>query len=215
MPNASNYTLLARVVGTSEPVHVVYKPILGESPLWDFPYATLALREVAAFELSDRAGFGFVPCTVIRSGPLGVGSVQVFIEHDPSVTSFTLEEERAADLRRVALFDLVVNNADRKGGHVLRDDQGAIWAVDHGVCFHPRYKLRTVLWSWVEAPFEQEERAILERVCSDLKGEYSEALRRYLSPQEISAMVERVENLLERGTFPAPGPGRHYPWPPV
>jgi len=214
LPNASNSTLLGTLTGDSK-MRVVYKPILGESPLWDFPYATLALREAAAFELSDRAGFGFVPCTVIRGGPFGLGSVQRFVEHDPSLTAFELEESHSLQMRRVAVFDLIVNNGDRKGGHVLKDPEGSLWAIDHGVCFHPQPKLRTVLWSWVGMDFAGDERELLDRVCKELQGDLGEVLASYLSPLQLRAMSARVERLLSEGKFPAPGPGRHYPWPPV
>ncbi|HYZ46648.1 MAG TPA: hypothetical protein VE712_03195, partial [Actinomycetota bacterium] len=144
LPYSSNYVFLARVRNEETDALAVYKPRRGERPLWDFPRGTLAAREVAAFLVSEAAGWGKVPPTVLRAdAPLGVGSLQLFIEHDPERHYFTLMEERAEDLVAFAAFDVVINNADRKSGHVLEDADGRLWAVDHGVTFHPHDKLRT------------------------------------------------------------------------
>ncbi|MFN2526684.1 MAG: SCO1664 family protein, partial [Actinomycetota bacterium] len=149
LPYSSNYTFLARVTGPSSERLAVYKPRQGETPLWDFRQGTLAARELAAFRVSEAAGWGIVPPTVLRSdAPLGEGSLQVFIEHDPDRHYFALMEERREEFARFAAFDVVVNNADRKAGHVLEDGSGRLWGVDHGVTFHVEPKLRTVIWAF-------------------------------------------------------------------
>lgn len=216
LPWASNYSLLGRVVGPArEEMLVVYKPRRGEAPLWDFPPGTLCRREVAAFLVSEAAGWDFVPPTTLRDGPLGEGAVQVFIDHDPSVTAFHLLETRREDLRRVALFDLAVNNADRKAGHVFVDESGHMWAVDHGICFHAEPKIRTVLWDFVGEPFSEPEQSALESLARALDADLAARLEGLLDEGEIEALRARVRRFLSEQVFPEPGPGRPYPWPPV
>lgn len=216
LPHSSNYTFLARVTDEGRSALAVYKPRRGERPLWDFPPGTLAARELAAFLLSETSGWNIVPPTVLReSGPLGDGSLQLFVEHDPDRHFFTLMEERLEDFIPFAAFDVVANNADRKGGHVLEDGNGRLWAVDHGVTFHVEPKLRTVIWSFAEQPLGSDLRAELERLGvalsddDDLGGE----LARLLSPSEAEAALERVETLLVEDRFPSPGFDRPLPWP--
>lgn len=216
LPAASNYTFLAKVrVASEERGLVVYKPRRGEAPLWDFPSGTLCQREVAAFLVSEGAHFGFVPPTVLREGPLGVGAVQLFVDHDFSCTAFDLLQTHVSDLRRIVLFDVVTNNADRKAGHVFTDDSGRMWAVDHGLCFHPEPKLRTVLWDFVGEPIPEEDLAGLRLLEASLDGELGRQLCTLLGSGEIRALRKRVQRLLKAPVFPAPGPGRPYPWPPV
>jgi uncharacterized repeat protein (TIGR03843 family) len=216
LPAASNYTFLARLEAAPEDSgYVVYKPRRGEAPLWDFPSGTLCQREVAAFLVSEWARFRLVPPTVLREGPLGVGAVQLFIDHDFSATAFDLFETHERDLRRIAVFDLVTNNADRKAGHVFTDTSGRVWAVDHGLCFHAEPKLRTVLWDFVGEPLPAEDLEGLQLLEASLAGDLEHRLRPLLGREEIDALRERVHRLLEAGVFPAPGPGRPYPWPPV
>jgi uncharacterized repeat protein (TIGR03843 family) len=216
LPNSSNYTFLARATAGDDQVLVVYKPRRGEMPLWDFPQGTLCLREVAAYVLARELGWPHVPPTVLRDGPEGIGSAQLFVEFDPSQHYFTLEGTHAAEFRRVALFDMVVNNADRKGGHCLLDPNGTIWVVDHGVCFHEEPKLRTVIWEHIGEPIPAEllhdVRALRELILvGDLRAELDELL----SSDELTALGERIDSVLAAGVFPEPGRGRPYPWPPV
>jgi hypothetical protein len=220
MPGASNYTFLARLMdskaGATEAERlVVYKPRRGEAPLWDFPTGTLCQRETAAFEISRAGGFGFVPPTVLRDGPVGLGSVQAFVHHDFDSTAFDLFESHAGDLRRIALFDLVVNNADRKAGHVFPDPEGRIWAIDHGICFHVEPKLRTVLWDFAGEPIAEADRACLRRLAAALDGDLAAVLAELLDPDEVAILCRRVTAVLAAEAFPAPGPGRSFPWPPV
>jgi len=225
LPAASNYTFLARLgpptegpgqeAPEAEERLVVYKPRRGEAPLWDFPSGTLCLREAAAFLVSRAAGFGFVPPTVLRDGPLGYGSVQCFVDHDFQCSAFDLFPDHAEDLRGIALFDLVVNNADRKAGHVFPDAAGRVWAVDHGICFHVDHKLRTVLWDFSGEPIAKAERACLRRLEAALGAGLAPALGELLDPAEVEALQRRLDAVLAAKVFPEPGPGRSFPWPPV
>ncbi len=216
LPAASNLTLLARLDAPGAvATFVVYKPMRGEAPLWDFPPGTLCRREVAAYLVSEAGGWGFVPPTILRDGPLGLGAVQRFIEHDPEGTAFDLLGDRPDDLRRICLFDLAVNNADRKAGHVFLDSEGRIWTVDHGICFHAQPKLRTVLWDFVGEPISDAARAPLIRLGEALRGELAGRLEGLLAPEEIAALERRTALLAAADVFPPPGPGRPYPWPPV
>ena len=193
----------------------VYKPIGGERPLWDFPTGTLAYREVAAYELSALAGWGIVPPTVLRDGPFGPGAVQLWITPDPAVDRLALVEAGDQRLRRIALFDAVVNNADRKIGHLLPLADGRILGVDHGVCFHVEPKLRTVLWHWRGCQLEPEEREHLAATAAALRGALGHRLGQLLSRAECRALEERLTALLRSGRFPHPSP--HWPaipWPP-
>jgi len=218
LPGSSNAALLARCGDGSDQVLAVYKPMRGESPLWDFPDGTLHRREVAAYEVARALGWPNVPPTVLREGPEGPGSVQVFVRFDPTQHYFTLEADRAEDFRRIAMFDLLVNNADRKGGHCLLAADGTIWVIDHGVCFSPEPKLRTVIWDFIGERFPSEEAADLARVADDLRGDG--ALRRTLSSlltsDEVEAMAARATNLVASGLYPEPDPDvRPFPWPPI
>jgi uncharacterized repeat protein (TIGR03843 family) len=215
MPGASNYTFLARL-GDGDPDRlVVYKPRRGEAPLWDFPSGTLCQREAAAFEVSRAGGFGFVPPTVLRDGPVGIGSVQAFVDHDFECTAFDLFESHGDDLRRIALFDLVVNNADRKAGHVFPDAQGKVWAIDHGICFHVEPKLRTVIWDFAGDPIPEADRACLRRLDAAMEGDLGSRLAELLDPAEVGILRRRLDAVLAAEAFPPPGPGRSFPWPPV
>lgn len=216
LPYSSNYTFLARVVAGERHAHAVYKPRRGERPLWDFDHGTLAGREVAAYLVSRAAGWDLVPPTVLRSdAPLGEGSLQLFIEHDPDRHFFVFIEERPDDLRPFAAFDAVINNADRKGGHVIEDADGRLWAVDHGVSFHLEPKLRTVIWQFADEPLGTDVLARLRDVRAELEDGrgVAQGLAAYLAPGEVDALRLRVEDLLETGTFPAPQTERPLPWP--
>jgi uncharacterized repeat protein (TIGR03843 family) len=218
MPNASNATFLVRCAADGEEVLAIYKPRRGETPLWDFPDGTLHRREVAAYVTARALGWPDVPPTVLRDGPAGPGSVQLFVDADPSEHFFTLEAGRAEDFRRVALFDALVNNADRKAGHCLLGPDGRIWLVDHGVCFAAEPKLRTVIWTFAGDPIAPNLRGDLARVGDELEGDDA-ALRRelavLLAPEEVEATARRARRLADAGRFPDPGPGRPFPWPPI
>jgi uncharacterized repeat protein (TIGR03843 family) len=215
----SNYTFLGKVSVPEKEMAVVYKPTRGEQPLWDFPTGTLAKREVVAYWISQAIGWNLVPPTVYRrSGPLGPGSVQLYVEHDDQYHYFNFQEGDRQKLRPVILFDYMVNNADRKASHVLVDDTGAIWLIDHGLCFHEEDKLRTVIWDFVGEPIPAG--LLGEMDAFLLKLDPDSALRRrlrgFLRPREISAMATRTRQLLENGCFPMPPAGRRiFPWPPV
>lgn len=216
LPYSSNYTFLTRITSEAGECLAVYKPTRGERPLWDFPSGTLAAREVAAYAVSEASGWGIVPATVMREdAPLGPGSLQLFIEHDPDRHYFVLMEERAAELQRFAAFDVVVNNADRKSGHVLEDSDGSLWAVDHGLTFHIHPKLRTVIWDYAEQPLPDDVRKDLE----GLSAEAADAMRLggtlagLLSDEEAAATRARIESLVREDRFPLPSHDRPYPWP--
>ncbi|MGH2772910.1 MAG: SCO1664 family protein [Actinomycetota bacterium] len=212
LPDSTNYTFLAHL--ESGPL-VVYKPRRGETPLWDFPPGTLCNRELAAYLVSEAGGWDFVPLTVIRDGPLGEGAVQAYIEHDGRITAFELGEEHEEVLRSIAVFDLVINNADRKGGHVLLDPGGKLWAVDHGICFNELPKLRTVLWDFIGEKLPEADLRRVRALCDAADGSLGAKLGALLAPGEVAALRRRIEAVLRHPQFPPPGPGRPYPWPPV
>ncbi len=215
----SNYTFFCDLIYQDKKLKTVYKPINGERPLWDFPNETLAGREVAAYLISEAAGWNFVPPTVYRKdGPEGPGSLQFFIEHDPEVHYFSFTVEDKQRLRPVALFDAMINNTDRKGGHLLIDEKNKLWVIDHGLCFHTDPKLRSVIWDFSEKHINKEEKQILHNLNSKLQRntELYKGLIDFLSKEEIYAMIARIEVLLESNIFPSPSENRYsYPWPPV
>ena len=217
--SGSNYTFLSKLTYQDICFQVVYKPIRGEQPLWDFPHGSLARREVAAFLISEALNWDLVPPTILRkNGPLGPGSLQQYIDHDPNDHYFNYEDKDRQRLRPVALFDLILNNADRKGGHILRGTGDHIWLIDHGLCFHSEDKLRTVIWDFSGETIPKELIADLANLEQQLKeGEklYSELVK-YLRASEVSAMLGRITRLREGECFPAPPASRRsYPWPPV
>jgi uncharacterized repeat protein (TIGR03843 family) len=236
---ASNHTFLCRLGGTG--LQAVYKPVSGERPLWDFTDGTLANREYAAWCVSEALGWSVVPPTVLREGPAGSGMAQLWLDGDPSLDPVdvvapgavpegfrhvldafdgddrpvVLVHEDTPALRRMAVFDAVVNNTDRKGGHVLAMSDGHRWGVDHGVCFHTEDKLRTVLWGWAGEPFTAAEVDGLERVVEGLDGGLCAALEPLLTDREIEALRARCARLLSSRTFPLPAGGwPSIPWPP-
>lgn len=214
---SSNYVFLALLRHHRGELLAIYKPERGEAPLWDFPDGALYRREVAAYRLAHATGWGFIPPTVIREGPHGVGAVQLFIEHDPKQHYFEQRgrQELVSQLQRIVLFDAVANNADRKAGHLLLDASGKVWGIDHGLCFHVQYKLRTVMWDWAGEAIPPELYGELQCIADGLErgtGQYA-AVRELLRPEEYEATVRRAAVLLERGRFPEPGLHRSYPWP--
>jgi hypothetical protein len=216
MPGASNYTFLAEVCRDDHSVLAIYKPQAGEAPLWDFPDGTLCRREVAAYALSATLGWPLIPPTVLRNGPHGPGSVQLFVDADLGQHFFTLRQDRLADFLPVAAFDVVVNNADRKAGHCLLDPDGRIWLVDHGVCFHVVPKLRTVIWEFAGAKVPQRLRDDLRELAASLRGgPLRGSMLDLLDGDEVDATAARADHLASKGRFPEPGSDRPYPWPPI
>jgi uncharacterized repeat protein (TIGR03843 family) len=219
----SNYTYLAEVEHEGKTLQAVYKPTRGERPLWDFPTSTLAMREVAAYLVSEALRWRLVPPTVYRKkGPLGPGSLQFYVEHEAEYHYFNFNKADHQRLRATALFDLLINNADRKGSHILIDPQKHIWLIDHGICFHVEDKLRTVIWDFAGEPLPDELCSSLNDLRMELRppnGEVSaleSKLLPYLNREEIAAMASRADRLLAIGRFPNPHPNRRpYPWPPV
>ena len=217
--HGSNYTFLAHITYQKYDFQAVYKPTRGEQPLWDFPTGTLAKREVAAFEVSEALGWELVPPTIYRrKAPAGAGSLQFYVDHDPRYHYFNFTEEDHQRLRPVALFDLLINNADRKGSHVLLDRDRHLWLIDHGICFNVDDKLRTVIWDFAGEPFPPALLADLQRLIDLLLPgtELYPRLARYLRVSEIKALSRRAQALLAAPVYPAvPEERRAYPWPPV
>jgi uncharacterized repeat protein (TIGR03843 family) len=236
---ASNATFLAELQTDSMPIECVYKPLEGERPLWDFPHRTLGLREVAAYEVSRIGGFDCVPVTVLVDGPFGPGSLQVWVDVDEAATNKLVDlvptsavpkqgwfasvegfdgDDRpvsvihadVADLRLLAVFDVLINNADRKGGHIL-GSAGRVFGVDHGVCFHTDHKLRTLLWGWAGCELNGRELTAVRKA----RDEAPDQLDSLLTDREIAALMRRADLLLTRRRMPRPrGEWPSIPWPP-
>ncbi len=219
LPRSSNSTFLARARADGDEELVVYKPRRGEAPLWDFPEGTLCQREVAAYAVARALGWPDVPPTVLRDGPAGEGSVQLFVEFDPAQHYFTMAEEpdRQDEFRRIAAFDLIVNNADRKSGHCLcASDGGRVFVIDHGVSFSIEPKLRTVIWEFAGEPIPPELREDARRLAEALAdGPLRDELRPLLDDDEVAVTAHRALAVAGAERFPHPTGGRPYPWPPV
>jgi hypothetical protein len=218
---ASNATFFCLVEGigsdpaTTIAASCVYKPIRGERPLYDFPDGTLACREVAAHTLSEASGWEIVPPTVMRDGPFGEGMVQLWMEIDGAVDVGQLIGSDSQALRRIAVLDVVLNNADRKAGHLLPLPDGRIQGIDNGLCFAVEPKLRTVLWRWRGQPLTEDERAVLTKLLADLESGLGDQLRSLLDQDELDATSRRIESLLRSGAMPRPDRNRPaIPWPP-
>lgn len=211
MPWSSNATFLVALQLGDRSARAVYKPVRGERPLWDFPPG-LGKREVAAWELAQALGWDLVPPTVLRDGPLGEGSVQHFVDADFEQHYFTLleDESRHPQLRRLAAFDIVANNTDRKGGHCLLAADGHIYGIDHGLAFHEDFKLRTVIWDFGGEPVPDDLLADLHRLLDE---GLPDTLSELLTPVECRALLFRARALVESATFPVDTSGRQYPWP--
>ena len=239
---ASNTTLRAFVALDGVSARCVYKPVRGERPLWDFPDGTLAGREVSAYLLGSATGWACVPPTVLRDGPLGPVACQLWIDEpddggllgfvpadavpdgwhtilaarDSDGSPYVLAHADDVRLSRLAAFDAVANNADRKGGHVLSTVDGHVYGVDHGVCFHVENKLRTVLWGWIDEPLPDEALEVLGKLRAELSGGLGAALAEHLTAAEVAQVAARVEQLLTVRRFPAPdGDWPAIPWPPI
>jgi uncharacterized repeat protein (TIGR03843 family) len=218
LAEASNATLYCTISLAGRQAACVYKPIAGERPLWDFPHGTLAGRELAAYLVSRASGWDIVPPTVYRDGPFGPGMCQLWIEADPAVDLVALARSRGhAGLRAMAVFDAVINNADRKIGHLLPAPDRHLYGCDHGVCFAEEYKLRTVLWQWRGDPLTADAVLALERISARLEGgELATALARWLTADEVAATRARVELLLRHRVHPYPPQDwPAVPWPPI
>jgi uncharacterized repeat protein (TIGR03843 family) len=216
LPWGSNYAYLISVSDDERTVLAVYKPQRGERPLWDFPEGTLCYREAAAYIVSEMLGWQIVPPTVLRGGPFGLGSVQFYIDHDPEVNYFTpFPPEAQKQLQRFAVFDYLINNGDRKGGHCLLDSQGHLWGIDHGISFHHLPKLRTVIWDYAGQLLPDDVLQNLMSFCDtldDADTPLSKVFVELLSQREIQSFRRRLERLLETRMFVQPGPGPNYPW---
>ncbi len=216
---SSNYTFLVNIGDDGE--RAIYKPQRGERPLWDFDKGTLYKRERAAFLISEALNWNIVPPTVIRDGKHGIGSVQSFIPHDPDDHYFTFEHEKLLhkQLQKIALFDLLINNADRKGGHILlqspicKSKEKRLWAIDHGICFHTTYKLRTIIWQFAGDTISMQQQKQLAALQQN--NIIAQQLDELLSEDEQAALQIRLAQILQDKQFWHPGPGRHYPWPPI
>jgi len=218
LPWSSNYTFLVVVKQDDLQAMAVYKPCRGERPLWDFPRGTLANREVAAYLVSQALGWLIVPPTVLRDGPHGTGMLQLYIEADPNEHYFTFGALFPDQFKKLALFDALVNNADRKAGHCLRDAGDHVWSIDHGICFHEEPKLRTVIWEFARQPIPpdlmNDLRDFRERLGSRSDA-VTKALNQLLAREEMAALRRRADQLIAQARFPNPGSDRHIPWPPV
>ncbi len=207
--DASNASLLCKLPGE---VKVIYKPIAGERPLWDFPDGNLASREVAAYYISEVGNFKVVPKTVLREGPFGIGAIQEWVETSEEADVIEIAQSQDSQIRKLALFDTVINNADRKFGHILITPDQNIFGCDHGVSLHEENKLRTVIWQFAEKNLSEQEIAQLEEllVAMDRK-----VLVNYLTESEIEAIFTRIRSLIEMGRFSSPNPNwPAVPWPP-
>ena len=213
IPWASNATVLAKLTHEGLEGLAVYKPARGERPLWDFPDGTLYRREVAAYLVSEQLGWRLVPPTLARDGPLGVGSVQLYVDADPEVTAFELLGDGNPSMARIAAFDVVTNNADRKAGHCLAGQDGHVWAIDHGLCFHVQAKLRTVLWDLAGDRLEPADLADLEALAAEATGggALSAGLGELLDPDEVAAMARRARALARAGPAARPTGGARLP----
>ena len=211
MPHSSNATFLVNVTCNDKKVQGIYKPLKGERPLWDFEPG-LHRNEVAAYRLSEAMGLGIVPPTVLRDGPFGEGSVQLFVDVDVQQHYFTIFEQREDlhdQLRAMCAFDIVANNTDRKGGHCLIDAEDHIWAIDHGVCFSPDFKLRTVIWEFGGEELPDNLRAVIQPLIETVPLEVSALL----NSEQVVALQERAQWICEGGAFPIDRSGTRYPWP--
>ncbi len=215
----SNYTFLVNIVRAGIRLMAIYKPRRGERPLWDFPDGTLCNRETAAYLTSKALGWSLVPPTFLRDGTRGIGSVQLFIDHNPDVHYYTFDKlQFTTQLERMAIFDAIANNADRKGGHCLVDEDQRLWGIDHGLTFNASEKLRTVIWDFSGRAIPPEILDDLRLFCArlhDAEDAYTRSMSELLSPIEMRMLRFRVEDLLENGVFPLPGPGPNRPWPAV
>jgi len=216
LPWGSNYSFAVAVAlpdNEQDSILAIYKPRRGEVPLWDFPDGTLYLREYASYLLSQFLGWDFIPPTVIREGPYGIGTIQLYVEPDEGVEYEQLYVDHPLELERIAVFDLVTNNADRKLSHLLRDRHGKLWGIDHGLTFNAVPKLRTVIWDFCGRPFAPSIRADLEQVVQSRVRltALRSLLASYLSTEEVEETLRRLRCLADLGVHPRLDPYRNYP----
>ena len=216
---SSNYTYLAQLEYGTQTFKVVYKPTRGERPLWDFPTATLTKREVAAYLVSEALGWELIPPTLYRrKAPMGPGSLQQYIEHDPTCHYFSISNVEKQRLRPTVAFDVIINNADRKGSHIIFDQDQHIWLIDHGVCFHKEDKLRTVIWDFAGETIPNIVNEGLHHLFDQLKpgDDLFIQLSKLIKVSEIQFLAKRTQKLIDTGIFPIPPEDRRvYPWPPI
>ena len=213
--DASNATLFVTISDGPNEMRAIYKPIAGERPLWDFPDGNLASRERAAYLVSEALEIHCIPLTILRDGPFGIGAVQEWIDVDESINLEIFFREDLPQLRWVALLDSIINNTDRKIGHLLPHPSGQLFVCDHGVTFHEENKLRTVLWQWAGQPLTEIELLRLSKFAQFLNADESDEIRALITAAEFSALMERTERLLSEKRFPEPNPEwPHIPWPP-
>lgn len=213
--DASNATLFVEISDEASSVKAIYKPVAGERPLWDFPDGNLASRERAAYLVDQALGFNHIPLTILRDGPFGFGMVQRWIEVDEDIDLELHFRKEDPQLREVALLDAVINNTDRKIGHLLPDRDGHLYVCDHGVTFHVDDKLRTVLWQWAGQEISQGELQKLEVLLQLIASGALDELKSLLTEDEIAALVLRINRLISLKSFPEPNPEwPHIPWPP-
>jgi uncharacterized repeat protein (TIGR03843 family) len=213
--DASNATLFVSITDGTSTTNAIYKPIAGERPLWDFPDGNLASRERAAYLIDNALGFHHIPLTILRDGPFGMGMVQQWIDLNEDIDLEDFFRTDDPQLRQVALLDAVINNTDRKIGHLLPAKDGHLYICDHGVTFHSEDKLRTVLWQWAGQPFTSDEITALRNLLVEIDGALSDELHTLITDDEFSALQSRVHNLLTTSSFPHPNPDwPHIPWPP-
>ncbi len=215
-PDASNYTFVVELESEGCAAHGVYKPRAGEAPLWDFPRGSLYRRECAAYELGKALGWGLIPPTVEREGEAGEGSLQLFVPHDADSNFFTFRDEREEECLRLAVFDVIANNADRKGGHCFVGPDERVWAVDNGLTFNADYKLRTVIWDFSGRRTPDALLADAARVADDLAsgaGPLARALAPMLDESETDALLDRLRSLADDPHLPSPRSRRDLPWP--
>lgn len=213
--DASNATLFVTISDGSNEMRAIYKPIAGERPLWDFPDGNLASRERAAYLISEALDIHCIPLTILRDGPFGIGAVQEWIDVDESIDLELFFREDLPQLRWVALLDAIINNTDRKIGHLLPHQSGHLFVCDHGVTFHQENKLRTVLWQWAGQPLSENELSRLTKFAQFLDSSEADEVRTLITSAEFLALKERTEALLLEQSFPEPNPEwPHIPWPP-
>lgn len=212
-PTGSNYTFLSQLRLGERTGQAIYKPKDGEVPLWDFPSGTLYKREYAAYLLSQILGWDFIPLTIVRDGPYGIGSVQRYIQHDPSINYYSLDGRDPEALKMIACFDLVANNTDRKASHIIVDSSGKLWGIDQGLTFHADTKIRTVIWDFSGEPIPRQYLATLEKFCQQLANPSGlvKELQELLLPPEVVALHKRLEWVLTERVYPGvPGRRRRY-----
>ena len=214
--HGTNRVFEVLVGSPNENIRAIYKPMSGEAPLYDFPSGTLYQREQASYLVSDALSWNIVPPTTIRIGPYGIGSLQQYIEHDSNDSYITLKDDNSHRFKQIAVFDIITNNADRKGTHFLLDRNKTIWGIDHGLTFNPQYKLRTVVWDFIGD-------SIPKTIILDLKKLYKlidtsnkllANLAELINNEEINAFKERISVISKLESFPFPSSGRNVPWPP-